>query len=290
VSSLPAFGEILASRPHPAEEGGLLGLISLDPLSGLEPAVAEVEQSRRLAERALYFLQHLPTLLAAQVELTGLRSARSPEIQGALDGWERFSAASASLAATAEALPVTLATEREALLAQLAREVTAQREGLLRDLESAEGPLNEILRQTQGTAAAGREMSVALTAALEAGLELSRAIEALRQPGGAGDGGTGEARPPGRPFDITEYTAAAESLARSAQALTETISSLDRSLPQLQLAVNEALAHGDRTVDHAFWRALQLLLAALVGGAIAVLVVRRITMRWSAAPGRAGPG
>lgn len=289
AAELPAFGEIVRAEGENPESGALLGLITLDPLSGLEPAVAEVEQSRRLAERTLYYFQHLPTLLSAQVELTGLRSARVPEIQRALADWQRFSAATDSLAATAGGLPDRLAVEREALLGQLGREITAQREGLLHDLETAREPLNEILRQTQGTAESGREMSLATTEALQAGVALSRAIDemvASLRNGGGGAVAAGETGPPGRKFDITEYTAAADSISRSAQALTETISTLDRSLPQLKLAVQEALAQGDRTVDRAFRRALQFLVVALLGGAITVLVVRRITLRWS---NRTGP-
>ena len=289
VSALPTFAEILTSQPEAMGLGGLLSLITLDPLSGLEPAVAEVEQTRRLAERALYYLQHLPTLLSAQVELTGLRSTRTPELQGALTDWQRFSAASASIAATAESLPADFATEREALLDQLSREITAQREGLLRDLEAAEEPLNQILGRTQGTAEAGREMSLAVTEAFEAGLALSRSIDEMVDSAAARRdraAAAGEKLPPR--FDITEYTAAAESATRGAQALSETLANFDRSLPNIQRAVNEALAHGNRTVDHAFVRALQLLAIALVGGAAAALLVRRITLRWSAQARRAG--
>ena len=290
VSALPSFAEILVAQPEAVGRGGLLSLITLDPLRGLEPAVAEVEQSRRLAERALYYLQHLPTLLSAQVELAGLRSARSPEIQGALTGWDRFSAASASIAATAESLPADFAAEREALLDQLSREITAQREGLLRDLEAAEEPLNQILGKTQGTAEAGREMSLAVTQAFEAGLALSRSIDEMVDSSAARReraAATGETLP--RRFDITEYTAAAESATRGAQALSETLANFDRSLPNIQRAVSDALAHGNRTVDHAFVRALQLLAIALVGGAAAALLVRRISMRWSAQSRRASP-
>ena len=293
--TLPAFGEILESlREDPeVDKDALFDLITLDPLAGLEPAVAEVEQSRRLAERALYYLQHMPTLLSAQVELTGLRSAHSPAIQGALSDWQRFSAATASFADTAEGLPASFAAEREALLAQLGSEITAQREGLLRDLETAREPLNEILRQTQGTAEAGREMSAAATQAFEAGTVLSKAIDemvaSLRSGGRAAAPGD-PARPPGRRFDITEYTAAAESISKGAQALTETIATLDRTLPQLQTLVREAIAQSEQTVDRAFRRALQLVLIALLGGALVALAVRRITMSWSAKQARPGAG
>ena len=296
VNALPAFSEILASGGEGSDPFGLIDLIAIDPLSGLEPAVAEVQQSRRLGERGLYYLEHLPSLMSARAELIGLRSAQSAEMQDALADFDRVSAAAASLAATAERLPATVAAERDALLTQLSREITAQREGLLRDLEEARGPLGEILRETQGAAVAGREMSQAALAALEAGQALARALDELLASAGAlrGDGGTAEGagQPPllARPFDIAEYAAAAESFTRTAQALTETLATLDRGLPQLQRAIDGALAQGDRAVDRAFLRALQLLAIALVGGAATVLVVRRITMRWAARERRAGTG
>src|SRR5262245_51589247 len=42
---------------------GLFGFIGLDPLSNLDPAVRELEQTRQLAERTIYYLQRSPTLL-----------------------------------------------------------------------------------------------------------------------------------------------------------------------------------------------------------------------------------
>ena len=136
-------------------------------------------------------------------------------------------------------------------------------------------------------------MSEAATAALEAGRVLAQALDELLATAAAlkaGAAGAGDGQGPARPFDITEYSAAAENFTRTAQALTETLATLDRGLPQLQRAIDEALAQGDRAVDRAFLRALQLLAIALVGGAATVLVVRRITMRWAARERRAGTG
>jgi hypothetical protein len=293
AENLPAFGEIIESvREDPfVDAAGLFDLVTLDPLAGLEPAVAEVARSRRLGERALYFLEHMPTLLSAQVELMGLKSASSPAVQGALSDWQRFAASAASLSETAAGLPGALSAEREALLAQLGSEITAQREGLLGDLETAREPLHEILLRTQGAAVAGRDMSVAATQALEAGTVLTKAIDemiaTLRDEGGKAAAGD-PARPPRRRFDITEYTAAAESVSKGAQALTETIANFNRTLPELQLLLREAVAQSDRTVDRAFWRAVQLLSIALFGGALVTLAVRRISMRWNPQQIRSG--
>lgn len=43
---------------------GVFSLVSIDPFKGLDPAIQQVEQSRVLAERAFFYLQHMPTLLS----------------------------------------------------------------------------------------------------------------------------------------------------------------------------------------------------------------------------------
>jgi len=43
-----------------AVPSSLIGLVGLDPMAGLDPAVRQVEQSRLLAERATYYVQRVP--------------------------------------------------------------------------------------------------------------------------------------------------------------------------------------------------------------------------------------
>jgi hypothetical protein len=58
---------------------GLLGIVGLDPLEGIDPAVREFEQTRLLAERAVYYTQRLPILLDIQLGLIAARVAETPE-------------------------------------------------------------------------------------------------------------------------------------------------------------------------------------------------------------------
>ncbi|HEX6884257.1 MAG TPA: hypothetical protein VF530_12840, partial [Planctomycetota bacterium] len=165
VAKLPGFADIGAKQG-----GGLVGdltsLVRLDTLSGLEPMVREVAQSRQLLERVFYYLQRQPEILSARVELLTLRASQSSESQGVLASVERVSLAAESLAATAATLPASVAAEREAALTQLSAELTAQREGLVADLESARAPLVELLGETRGTAESGRAMADSLTGTL----------------------------------------------------------------------------------------------------------------------------
>lgn len=285
LSKLPAFVDLAspAQQGKSGLGGGLNDLMRLDPLSGLEPAVREVEQARRLAERAFYYLQRLSELLDARVELMVLRTSRSPEVQGSLANLDRVSGAAASFAATAEALPAALSAERQAAVSQIAAELTAQREGLVRDLETAQAPLAALLESTRATAEAGREMSAALTEMLRAADTLvARFTEKEEEPPAVPVAPPSEpsAEPAGRPFDITEYTAAADGIGRAAHELRDAIATLDRSMPQLERVIDGAAARVDQSVDHTFRRALELLAAALLGGAIAVLAVRFLTRRF----------
>jgi hypothetical protein len=51
-------------RPKPGETaraGGLFAMLGIDPLSGLDPAIREIEQTRALAERTIYYMQRVRT-------------------------------------------------------------------------------------------------------------------------------------------------------------------------------------------------------------------------------------
>jgi hypothetical protein len=293
VAKLPGFADLVgrSSGAPSSVVGELTGLLSVDPLAGLEPAVRELGQARLLAERAFYYAQRMPEVVTARVELLLLNSAQTAEVSGALASVERVSHAAASLAATAEGLPASFAAERDAALTQISSELTAQREGLVRDLESARAPLVELLEDTRGTAEAGRAMADSLTATLQALDAFVGRFAGKDEEEPAGEpapvrtaiDATGEPAPAGRPFDITDYGATAERIGVAARELGTTIATLERSLPEVRRVLDEAAARADRSLDHASMRALQLLGAALAGSALAILLVRRISLRWRVA-------
>ena len=66
-------------------------------------------------------------------------------------------------------------------------------------------------------------------------------------------------RSPAKPFDITEYTAAAAEITRSAAQLESLIGTVDRGSPALAQASERAAATLRGVVDHAYWRGAQLL-------------------------------
>jgi len=282
VAKLPGFTELGGtSRANPGLVSELTSLVRLDTLSGLEPMVREVAQSRQLLERIFYYLQRQPELLSARVELLVLRASHSPEAQGTLASVERVSQAAASLAATAAALPASVAAEREAALAQLSAELTAQRAGLVADLETARAPLVEILTETQGTAEAGRAMADSLTGTLTALDAFVGRFDDGDEPPAApevapeADQEVAPA-PASKPFDVAEYGLAAERIGVAAHELEQTIATLERSLPEVQRVLDETTARAARAIDHAWKRALQLVGFALGGLVLALVIVRRV--------------
>src|SRR5208283_2461220 len=57
----------------------IFSLLYLDPLAGLDPTAAAIQETRQLAERAMYYSQRMPMLLNWQVQLLSLQLAAQPE-------------------------------------------------------------------------------------------------------------------------------------------------------------------------------------------------------------------
>jgi hypothetical protein len=254
ASALPNLHEVFKPTAGEGEEeqtgfvGELTDLFTLDPLAGIEPATREVELTRQFAERTFFHLQRMPRLLEAQAELLALRATTRPESRGFLEGFERVSLAAESIAGTAGTLP-----------GEISAELTRQREGLVRDLETAKDPALELLESARTTLEATRETSLALTEALRAFDTMMARFDRPDEPEPV------EEEPSGRPFDITEYGDTAEKIGVAAHELTAAIATLDGTIPKLESTLDSAALRAQATVDRAYRRALQLLIVALLG-------------------------
>jgi hypothetical protein len=276
---LPEFQDLLkASAAVGAKKGSGLGdLLSVDPLGGLEPAVREIEQTRLFAERTMFYMQRAPLLLSSQVELLSLKLMRLPEIHSALEVSERISQAAASISATAAALPESVRVERDAAVKQISGEIALQRQGLISDLDKAEEPTRKILNDARATLEAGTQLSAALQGAL---VTLDTFIGRFDKPPPVPGAPPAPPKQPGKPFDITEYGAAATQLTAAVHELNGLVASLDQNLPQVQRMLDEVAARGDRTIDHAFTRGLQFGGLLVAAAALAVLIVRWVSARF----------
>jgi hypothetical protein len=251
-------------RPGSGEsttKGGLFQLIGLDPLSNLDPAVRELAQSRQLAERTIYYAQRMPNLLDMQVELLTYQIAAMPETKRMLADADHFGGAAASAGRLADDLPNVLAREREAAIRQFTDAINAQT-----------AQMRRLATELRGTLEAGTATANSLNATIRSFDQLMGRFDKPRPPGA----------PPGRAFDITEYTAAAAEFARTADELQQLVAGIERGGPALAQSADRAAADLQNVIDHALWRLALLGLLLLAGALVTALAYRGIARRWLA--------
>ncbi len=134
----------------------LFSLLRLDPFNSLDPAVREITETRQLAERTIFYLQRAPGLLDMQIERMSYAFAVMPETKALLADLERISLLGSAADRLVNTLPQTLATERQALVAQLMGEIETRRDAIA-----------EISGELRATLVAGTDTANALHATLE---------------------------------------------------------------------------------------------------------------------------
>ena len=245
-------------RPAPGEtarRGNLFGLLGIDPMEGLDPAVRQLEQTRLLAERVIYYMQRLPYVVSLQVERMTSDMLYRPEVRELLADTDRISLSVERFAGVAEDLPDTFARERQAIIDQFANVLVAQEATL-------------------------RPMLVELRQALEAGDGMAGSVDGVVKsvdtllarwpspPPGAAPS------PPGKPFDINEYTQAAAEFTRTANELQQLLTTLNAQAPALASTVGSTIDQGRSLIDYLALR-IAALIALLIGGTLAATLAYR---------------
>jgi hypothetical protein len=264
----------LGKGNEPAKRGttSLFTVLHLNPFSGLDPATVAIEQSRELAARTVAFAERMPTLLRWQAELLTFQVARQPAPQQALADVGRVSRSLEGISKTAEGLPALVDTQRKEALDQFFAGVTAQREGLLADLDAREGKVRAVLGETKQTLDAAAQMSVSLKAAIQA---LDAFVHYVSPPPDP----KAPPAPAGKPFNPLDYGAAAGQVGGMARDLTALLQSVDRTGPQLGALGQQTAEDLKGVVDRAFWRGLVLVTALLVGSVFAALAYKALARR-----------
>jgi hypothetical protein len=233
-------------------------LLQVDPLSGLDPAVREIAQTRLFAERALFVAQKMPMLLRWQTELLSVNAVEMPAVQQLVTNSTQIAASVERFARVAEKLP---------------GELSAEREEIFKALQSQERNLTPLVNEVRQTLTAGSQMSTSLNTTLTT-------FDALMKRFGVGE--TNNAGPPdtnSAPFRIQDYGQTAVQLEGAARQLTELLRTLDQILDSTNLAslatkvspvVQQAQTGGKEVVDYAFWKGILLL--AIACGALLVTV------------------
>jgi hypothetical protein len=256
------FAEFAQSAGVSAEArrkpGSLFGLIGLDPLADLDPAVRQIEQSRLLAERAIFYMQRVPYLMDLQTERIVSQATLSPQVERANANLERASFAMADYARIGDSLPDAFAREREAMIRQISGELFAQ-----------QAELRGLLAELQTTLAAGSETAAAVDAAVKS-LDRLAARFPRREPG---------SEAAGRPFDITEYSAAAQDLTTAARELTRLVDALGREGLPVADAVAKGVDAGRGLVNYLLGGALLVGVLLIATGLAAALAYRALAPR-----------
>lgn len=252
---------------------GVFGLVGLDPMSGLDPAVREVTRTRLFAERALFAAQHMPLLLRWQTELLTQQVLEQQQLTNALASADRLSRAAESASQTAALLPDRISEERKALLDALSTQ---------------EGKLRELSAQVDETLTAGEKMSTSLNGTLTT-------FTALMKLFGVGAPSTTPPETNSPPFNILDYAKTAGEVGNMAQQLdallkdasgTVETPALDKRIASLDALAQRARGDAKSVLNHAFLLAACLIVLSFACAFVyRRLVGGRKTLQTKAAAG-----
>ena len=141
-------------------------------LAPIAKANEELEDMRRVAERALFLANHMPMLLEWQAEAYLHGAMELPEVQALSQDFTRLSGSADRFSNTMDVLPEKIASERAATLREIAvliarersttltelgEQLRTERSGLMADLKSASGDLGPLIQHLAEATANTRE-------------------------------------------------------------------------------------------------------------------------------------
>jgi hypothetical protein len=239
--------------------GNLFALVGLNPLAGLDPAVQQIELTRQLAERSIYYVQRMPDLLDMQVELVTYQFAVMPETKGVLADVNRVSLIGSASDRLVRTLPDVLDTQREALVKEL-----------MRTLDTQSANVGTLAVQLRATLQAGTDTANAVHGALDTAQKITGQFAPT--PGAP-------PTPPGQkgpPFDIRQYTAMLAQATLTAREINTLAQSADSMLPVVRSATQDAAARIVAVENHLFMLLVLLVFAAATAALLAALAYRRL--------------
>lgn len=245
-----------ANRADITKPGSVFSLLMLDPLAELDPTRREIAQTRLFAERALYVTQKMPTLLRWQTELLSVNTLELPAAQQWASNVTQIAVSVDRFTRAAEQVP---------------RQFSAEREELLKALQSQEGALTPVLVETKQMFATATELSASLNTTLNTfnGVLKRLGVDDTEQVRASQTNST--------PFRVQDYGQAAAQLEAAAKQLTLLLETFDQTLgansrsklaAQIDPVVQQAQVSGKSLVDYAFRKGVLfvavVLLAALL--------------------------
>jgi hypothetical protein len=261
------FASQLQRDTDKAEGGSVFDLLSLDPLSGLDPAMREIAHTRMFGERALYVAHRTPLLLRWQAELTAIESTSIPAVQQLLTNSAQISSSVERFADIAEKLPGQISTEREEIL---------------KGLQSQEPGLRSLVEEVTQALVAGSQLSTSLNTTLTT-------LDVVMKRFGVGEtNATSVPKTNAEPFRIQDYTQAAAQFEATAKRLTELLLALEKTVgptnvsrisAQTDQIVDQAQISSKEFINYAFWKGILFVAAS----AAVVLCYRLLSIRLTGA-------
>ena len=232
----------------------IFSLLYLDPLAGLDPTAAAIQETRELGERAMYYSQRMPMLLSWQVEVLAYQLASQPESQQILNDANRLASSADIFAQTAQQLPQLINDQRQAAIQQILDGLTA--EG---------NKSQELLTGTRTALESARAAGAAINTAIQSLTEFVKYVS----PTNASPAATNSA-----PFNVLDYGTAAAQIGVAANNLNSLLTTVNQSTPQLEKLSQQTTMDADRVVKHLFWLGVVLIVILLAGAVVAGLAYR----------------
>ena len=243
----------------------IFSLLYLDPMAGLDPTAAAIEDTRQLAERAMYYTQRMPTLISWQTEVLAYQLANQPGSKTLLEDATRLAAATESFAKTAEQLPALINDQRQAAIQQV-----------FDNLASEEKKTRELLTETRQTLSAANEMAISVNAAIKSLDSFVHYVDPTNTSPTVVS--TND-----KPFDILDYGKAASQIGTAATNLNALLASVNQSTPELAKLSQQTTADAERVLQRAFRLGVTLIVILLVGSVLAGLTYRALANKLTAA-------
>jgi hypothetical protein len=235
----------------------IFSLLYLDPLAGLDPTAAAIEETRELGERVMYYTQRMPNLLSWQAEVLAYQLAGQPASQQVLDDANRLATASEVFAQTAQQLPKLINEQRQAAIQQILDGLTEQG-----------NKSRELLTDTRLTLDSAGTAATNINAAIQS---LTAFVQYVSPTNASPSSATNSP-----PFNVLDYGTAASQIGAAATNLNALLASINQSTPQLEKLGQQTKAEADDVVRHAFFYGVMLVLILLAGSVLAGLVYRKL--------------
>jgi hypothetical protein len=217
-------------------------------MRSIDPAVREIEQTRVLAERTIFYLQRAPSLLDMQIERLVYQLAVMPETKQTLNDVTKVALASEAIGALSSNAPEIIATQRQAIIEEFKQAFAAE-----------QTRLSGLLSQINHVLESGAAVSASVGDTVQA---VDGLVHTFRNPSNP----VSQSAQDRRPFDVTEYITAMRELTTSARELHGLLEQVDASSTSVEHLTAATIRDVRALTDHVYWQiiSLFLLLAAIV--------------------------